>query len=80
LHAKSLSRRLLVDPASSRDPVVTQGDNPNNRIELLQSRLAQHGSTILDVGGAADCFFKVVYHQLYGEPSYHMNIRSIGVK
>ena len=32
--------------------VVTQANNPNNAIELLQSRLAQHGSRIKDVGGA----------------------------
>ena len=35
---------------------------------------------MLDVGGAGDCFFRVVSHQLYGEPNYHMNIRSIGVQ
>ena len=34
---------------------------------------------ILDVGGAGDCFFRVMYHQLYGEPSYHMNVHSTGV-
>ena len=27
------------------------------------------------IGGAGDCFFRAVSHQLYGEPSYHMNIR-----
>ena len=37
-------------------PVVTQANNPNNLIELLQSRLAQHGLRILDVGGAGDLF------------------------
>ena len=42
---------------------------------LLQSRLAQQGLSTLDVGGAGDCFFRAVSHQLYGEPSYHMNIR-----
>ena len=57
-------------------PFVTQGNNSDNLIELLQFRLAQHGLRILDVGGAGDCFFRAVSHQLYGEPSYHMNIRS----
>jgi len=47
---------------------------------LLQSRLAQQGLSILDVGGAGDCFFRAVSHQLYGEPSYHMNIRCVGVQ
>ena len=35
-------------------PVVTQGNNPNNLIALLQFRLAQHGLRVLDVGGAGD--------------------------
>ena len=61
-------------------PIVTQGNNPNNLVELLEFRLAQHGLRILDVGGAGDCFFRVVSHQLYGEPSYHMNVRSTGVQ
>ena len=47
---------------------------------LLQSRLAEYGLSILDVGGAGDCFFRAVSHQLYGEPSYHMNIRGVGVQ
>ena len=46
---------------------------------MLQFRLAQYGLRILDVGGAGDCFFRAVSHQLYGEPSYHMNVRSTGV-
>ena len=36
--------------------------------------VAQQGLSTLDVGGAGDCFFRAVSHQLYGEPSYHMNI------
>ena len=37
--------------------------------------------TILDVGGAGDCnFFRVVSHQLHGELSFHMNIRSTGAQ
>ena len=34
----------------SPGPVVTQGNNPNNVIELSQSRLAQHGLRILSQG------------------------------
>jgi len=33
---------------------------------LLQSRVAECGLTILDVGGADDCLFRAVCHQLYG--------------
>ncbi|CAH3144804.1 unnamed protein product [Porites lobata] len=60
--------------------IFTSGDielnpGPANAYMLLQSRLAQQGLSTLDVGGAGDCFFRAVSHQLYGEPSYHMNIR-----
>ena len=47
---------------------------------ILQSRLAQHGLRISDVRGASDCFLRVVFHQLYGKPNYHMNVRSTGVQ
>ena len=47
---------------------------------MLQSRLVQHGLRILDVGGAGDRFFRAVSHHFYGEPSYHMNVRSTGVQ
>ena len=35
---------------------------------------------MLDVVGAGCCFFRAVSHQLYGEPSYQMNVRSTGVE
>ena len=60
--------------------LIELNPGPVNGYLLLQSRLAQHGLSILDVGGAGDCFYRAVYHQLYGEPSYHMNIRSVGVQ
>ena len=64
-HKYCVSRAKLFtsgDTELNLGPVVTQGNNPNNLIELLQSRLAQHGLRILD-GGAGDCFFRVVSHQ-----------------
>ena len=54
---------------------VELNPGPANAYMLLQSRLAQQGLSTLDVGGAGDCFCTAVSHQLYGEPSYHMNIR-----
>ena len=33
----------------------------------------------LDVGGAGDCFFRAVSHQLYGDPSHHLDIRTAGI-
>ena len=69
----------------SRAKICTSGDielnpGPVNGYLLLQSRLAQRGLSILDGGGAGDCFFRAVSHLLYGEPSYHTYIRSVGVQ
>ena len=60
-HKYCVSRAKLFtsgDNELNLGPVVTQGNNPDNLIELLQSRLAQHGLRVLD-GGAGDCFFGV---------------------
>ena len=54
--------------------MFTSGDielnpGPADAFMLLQSRLAQHGLSILDVRGEGDWFLRVVSHQLYREPS-----------
>ena len=79
----------------SRMKLLTSGDielNPgpqqgvNNQITLsvgstmlLSFRLRQLGLRPLDVGGAGDCFFRAVSHQLYGDPSHHWYIRQAGI-
>ena len=35
---------------------------------------------IVNVGDTGDCLFGFVFRQLYGEPRYHMNVRSTGVQ
>ena len=70
-----VSRRLLLtsgDIDLNPGP-VTQGNTLHKVTSissmglLLQSRLAEQGLQSLDVGGAGDCFFRAVSHQLYGE-------------
>ena len=39
---------------------------------LMQSRLGELGLQSIDVGGAGDCFFRSVSHQLYGNSNHHM--------
>ena len=75
-----VQRKKVGEIAVSLFSNVPQGNNPKNVIELLQFRLAQHGLRVLDVGRAGDCFFTAVSYQLYGEPSYHTNVRSTGVE
>ena len=47
---------------------------------LLNYLLRQLGLRPLDVGGAGDCFFRAVSHQLYGDSSHHLHIREDGVQ
>ena len=46
----------------------------------MQSRLGELGLQSIDVGGAGDCFFRSVSHQLYGNGNHHMRIRTAGIQ
>ena len=46
---------------------------------LLNFRLWQLGLRPLDVGGAGDCFFRAVSHQLYDDPCHHLYVRQAGI-
>ena len=46
---------------------------------MLAFRLARLGLRPLDVGGAGDCFFRAVSHQLYGTAAYHLEVRAVGL-
>ena len=51
----------------------------NPSMALLQARLAQQGLEALECTSDGSCFFSSVAHQLYNDPSYHMNVRAAGV-
>ena len=70
----------------SGDIELNPGPIPNNSNEvrlpsqiLLEQRLESFQLRQLDVGGAGDCFFRAVSHQLYGDPSHHLDIRTAGI-
>ena len=43
---------------------------------LMQARLAQKGLKALECTSDGLCFFSSVAHQLYNDPSYHMNVHA----
>ena len=45
----------------------------------LEQRLQLFQLRSFDVGGAGDCFFRAVSHQLYGDPVCHLDIRAAGI-
>ena len=47
---------------------------------LMRSRLYELGLQAKDVGGAGDCFFRSVSHQLYGNSNDNMQVRVAGVQ
>ena len=53
-------------------------DSPS--MSMLVCRLAQLGLRPLDVGGAGDCFFRAVSHQLYGTAAHHLEVRAVGIE
>ena len=46
---------------------------------ILKYRMLRYGLKPLEVGGAGDCFFRSISHQLYGNSGYHHAIRTAGV-
>ena len=46
----------------------------------MQSRLGKLCLQSIDVGGAGDCLFISVSHQLYGNSNHHMHMRTAGVQ
>ena len=57
-----------------------QLNSPISSENLMQSRLGALCLQSIDVGGAGDCFFRSVSHQLYGNSNHHMHIRTAGVQ
>lgn len=51
-----------------------------NTFSLLESRLSQIGRVGIDVGGAGDCFFCAISHQLFETPDYHLHVRCQGIQ
>ena len=76
--------KLLTSGDIGLNPGHQQGVNSQTTLSvgstmLLSFRLRQLGLRPLDVGGAGDCFFRAVSHQLYGDPSHHWYIRQAGI-
>ena len=77
----SLSGDMEENPGPSHQcSVNTNLSDTNSAVSLLESRLSALNRTALDVGGGGDCFFRAVSHQLYGNPSNHFHVRSLGVQ
>ena len=81
-----LSREKLLisgDVESNPGPVAhgtsTHTVLRNSSIALLKARLAQKGLKALECTSDGSCFISSVAHQLYNNPSYHMNVHAAGV-
>lgn len=59
---------------------TTIGFSLSNPNFILHYRMLRHGLRPLDVGGGGDCLVKSISHQLYGDSSHHLEIRTIAVR
>ena len=68
-----------IKPVMLSDSSIMQLVSP---MILMHSKLYELGLQARDVGGAGDCFFRSVSHQLYGNNNHHhhMQVRSAGVQ
>ena len=70
----TLFRSVIFDDVSTVQGISFEAPHFTFENRLLRYRLRP-----LDVGGGGDCFFKSISHQLYCDPSHHLQIREAGV-
>ena len=68
---------VTIIPFMQNHSSTMQVTSPISSENLMQSRLGELGLQSIDVGGAGDCFFRSVSHQLCGNSNHHM--RTAGV-
>ena len=76
-----LSGDIELNPGPSA--IYTTNTNGSEKLTanvVLENRLHELGLRPLDVGGAGDCFFRSISHQLYSDSSHHLDIRATGVQ
>ena len=71
---------IIIIPFMQNHSSTMQLNSPISSENLMQSRLGALCLQSIDVGGAGDCFFRSVSHQLYGNSNHHMHIRTAGVQ
>ena len=71
---------VIIRPFMQNHSSTMQLTSPISSENLMQSRLGELGLQSIDVGGAGDCLFRSVSHQLYGNSNHHMRIRTAGVQ
>ena len=62
--------KVIIRPFIQNHISTMQLTSPISSENLMKSRLGE-------LGGAGDCFFRSVSHQLYGNSNHHMHVRSI---
>ena len=71
---------VIIRPFMQNHSSTMQLISPISSENLMQSRLGELGLQSIDVGGAGDCFFRSVSHQLCGNSKHHMHIHTAGVQ
>ena len=61
---------VIIRPFMQNHSSTMQLTSPISSENLMQSRLGELGLQSIDVGGAGDCLFRSVSHQLYGNSNH----------
>ena len=64
-------QEVIIRPFMQNHSSRMQLTSPISSENLIQSRLGEHGLQSIDIGGAGDCFFRSVSHQLFGNSNHH---------
>ena len=68
---------VIIRPLMQNHSSTMQLISPISSENLMQSSLGELGLQSIEyVGGAGDCFFRSISHQLYGNSNHHMRIRA----
>ena len=79
-HRLLLSGDVELNPGPMLNNTSIEDITFTNPDFVLRYRMLRHGLQPLDVGGAGDCLFKAVSHQLYGDSNHHLEIRATAVR
>ena len=71
---------LTLQPEVQLSCISSTPDGSNAPSMLLTYRLLQHGLKPLEVGGDSDCFFRAVWHKIFGAQEHHPQIRATGIQ
>ena len=74
-----LSGDIELNPGPMPVDLLNENSACFSPLQMLETKLLDHGLIPVEVGGEGNCFFHVISHQLFNDPIHHFYIRAAGV-